>query len=650
MRATHFRRPFDHTMRLFCCTTALFVGGVLSAASVFADPPARIGRIGYLQGDVSFYADRAEGWQPARLNFPVTGKNSIWTNGAGRAEVRIGATALRIERDTVLDFAVVDDNATQLFLQRGTVNVRLRSSPAGLEPGETGGDTFRVETNQGPVLLRADGRYRIDVSPDGAETNVMVFTGSARYDRRGAMLDVENGKSLTVRVANDAASYLFGAASESPLDRWAEARDSRWDETHQRYSRERQVSPHMTGYEDLDTFGNWVEDGEYGRLWTPRVVVAGWAPYRYGSWAHVQPWGWTWIDEAPWGFAPFHYGRWVQRHTRWYWWPGVYRHRPVYAPALVGWHGHGNLNISISTGRGAIGWFPLAPREHYIPQYTGNTTYIRNINNITNNVTVINRPARFANQERGSTVVGNNVMVNGEAVWRTARIDTGHGRMTKPAIDTTQTTATLTPPGAPVINQPVRNKPAMVPAPFPVENGGERPRRSVLPDTPGGARNTGLSSTLDSDRQTALPGEAPQPRHANLKPAQLVPAPAQQQETNTPPPFVRPVKPRPVAAPPAPAGPPNGAAVAPGESVAPADRQRSARPQRPNEQYVEGPVRTKERGEHGTRQGQTPSESPGAKEHRTKQPVAEGTQRQPAGGKDAPLAGTGESNVKHLRQ
>jgi hypothetical protein len=25
----------------------------------------------------------------------------------------------------------------------------------------------------------------------------------------------------------------------------------------------------------------------------------------------MSPWGWTWVDNAPWGFAPFHYGRWV---------------------------------------------------------------------------------------------------------------------------------------------------------------------------------------------------------------------------------------------------------------------------------------------------------------------------------------------------
>jgi len=36
-----------------------------------------------------------------------------------------------------------------------------------------------------------------------------------------------------------------------------------------------------------------------------------WAPYRYGRWEYIAPWGYTWVDEEPWGFAPFHYGRWV---------------------------------------------------------------------------------------------------------------------------------------------------------------------------------------------------------------------------------------------------------------------------------------------------------------------------------------------------
>jgi hypothetical protein len=74
-------------------------------------------------------------------------------------------------------------------------------------------------------------------------------------------------------------------------------------------------------------------------VWTPSTVRSDWAPYRYGRWAWVRPWGWTWVDDAPWGFAPFHYGRWVSWRGRWGWVPGSYVARPVFAPALVAWLG-----------------------------------------------------------------------------------------------------------------------------------------------------------------------------------------------------------------------------------------------------------------------------------------------------------------------
>jgi hypothetical protein len=28
-------------------------------------------------------------------------------------------------------------------------------------------------------------------------------------------------------------------------------------------------------------------------------------------WRWVMPWGWSWVDDAAWGFAPSHYGRWA---------------------------------------------------------------------------------------------------------------------------------------------------------------------------------------------------------------------------------------------------------------------------------------------------------------------------------------------------
>src|SRR6266849_2839587 len=90
------------------------------------------------------------------------------------------------------------------------------------------------------------------------------------------------------------------------------------------------------------------DEPSYGAVWYPQAVPADWAPSRYGHWRWVEPWGWTWIDDQPWGFAPFHYGRWAYIGNRWGWTPGVIVARPVYAPALVAFIGGANWSLSLS--------------------------------------------------------------------------------------------------------------------------------------------------------------------------------------------------------------------------------------------------------------------------------------------------------------
>ncbi|MGI8746549.1 MAG: DUF6600 domain-containing protein [Bryobacteraceae bacterium] len=111
---------------------------------------------------------------------------------------------------------------------------------------------------------------------------------------------------------------------------------------------------------------------------------------RYGHWAWIEPWGWTWVDDAPWGFAPFHYGRWAVIGGGWGWIPGPARVRPVYAPALVAWVGgpRFNLSISVGGGGGGVAWFPLGPREVYVPGYRASPAYINRVN--TTNTTINN--------------------------------------------------------------------------------------------------------------------------------------------------------------------------------------------------------------------------------------------------------------------
>ena len=133
------------------------------------------------------------------------------------------------------------------------------------------------------------------------------------------------------------------------------------------------------------------------------AVPVGWAPYRYGQWRWVRPWGWTWVDQSPWGYAPFHYGRWVTIGSRWCWWPGGYYARPVWAPALVGFVGGSNLSVSVGFGGPVVGWYPLAPWHRYRPHYAHNNTYVTIINQ-----TIINNPPRGVPPHRnheGATMV-----------------------------------------------------------------------------------------------------------------------------------------------------------------------------------------------------------------------------------------------------
>lgn len=150
----------------------------------------------------------------------------------------------------------------------------------------------------------------------------------------------------------------------------------------------------MTGYEDLDDSGDWSYAGGYGPVWYPTAIPAGWAPYRFGHWIWVAPWGWTWVDDARWGFAPFHYGRWSLIGGRWGWVPGPVAVHPVYAPALVAFVGGGGFNLSI--GGGGVAWFPLAPGEVFVPAYHVSHMYVTQVN-VTNTVVNVTRVTNVYN-------------------------------------------------------------------------------------------------------------------------------------------------------------------------------------------------------------------------------------------------------------
>jgi hypothetical protein len=385
------------SLRLSLIAGFVFGGATLAMAD--DDPPSRVGRLSYTEGTVSFHTADDTDWVPATVNYPVTAGASFWADANSRAEIQIGPNEVRMDQQTELDIVRLDDDATQLHIGQGAVNLHVIAVPT---------HGLSVLTARGQVDVMTPGIYHIDGGmPNGDappdQIGLAVLQGQARFDGTHSAVTLEQGGGAN--FGGTPINAVLVDAQSTPIDDWAASREAAAAASQSA----RFVPPEMTGYQDLDRNGQWAPTPQYGNVWYPTTVAADWAPYHNGHWAFVAPWGWTWIDDAPWGFAPFHYGRWVQVDGRWGWAPvvpGVAVARPVYAPALVAFIGGGGFGVSLSVGPvAAVGWVPLAPFEPFHPWYHTSPAYVRNVNVMNVNKTVINNV----------TVVNNNITVNNYA-------------------------------------------------------------------------------------------------------------------------------------------------------------------------------------------------------------------------------------------
>jgi hypothetical protein len=393
-------------LRSFFLLAAILAVAILPAA-LWADPPSRVGRLNLIEGDVSFRPAGSDEWTPATLNYPLTTEDQLWTEAGARAEAHMGQAAVRLAPETDLSVLLLDDQTIQLQLAQGSLDVRLR----GLEPGEL----FQVLTPEASVTLRQPGSYRIDSLQ---ATDIIVRSGEAELGVEGSSVRVSANQFAVVTDAASGSFQLRSAPAPDEWEAWCLARDRDED----RYASSDHVPHAVVGYEDLEEYGTWVALPEYGECWRPLKVHAGWAPYRFGRWAWVAPWGWTWIDDEAWGFAPFHYGRWAHHSGAWYWVPGTFGPRPVYAPALVVFLGGDDWGVSFGLG-GGVGWFPLAPREIYVPPYRAGRGYIHNLNiTYVKNVDIDHVDVRHAHY-RNRDVAGAVTVVPHQAFVRAQRMD-----------------------------------------------------------------------------------------------------------------------------------------------------------------------------------------------------------------------------------
>lgn len=495
------------------------------------DPPGRVARLSYKVGPVSLKPAGTDSWVAAELNRPLTTGDQVWTDGNARAELDLGHAFVRLDSQSSLSILNLDDRGVQISLTEGTAQVRLRRLDED--------DEFEVDTPQAAFTLLRTGDYRFAAQNSGAETTTTVRAGQVEVAAPGQTFSIRAQQRARITGVETVSYEISPTPPLDGFDDFCQTRDRR----EQRAEALKNVSPHVIGWEDLDEHGSWRAYPVWGPVWFPRTVAVGWVPYRFGHWVWIAPWGWTWIDDSPWGFAPFHYGRWVFVDGFWGWVPGPVRTRAVYAPALVVFAGGGpgfRYYFGIGAGLG-VAWFPLGPREVYIPPYRTSRVYVTNIN-ISH--TVVTNPAniwrtdvarqRYVNRNvAGSfTAVPEDVFVRGRAVSPAAvRVSPAEARTARvggssPPVAPDRRSLTSEP--VPTAPQPpdgvsrrqttVRRTPAPEPVPF------ER-QRPTLERDPGRPPDPGRIEEL---RPTGAQPTPPRRQIERAQPTAPLPPPVQQ--------------------------------------------------------------------------------------------------------------------------
>jgi hypothetical protein len=203
------------------------------------DPPGRVGRVTEGQGQSWFYDTEAGEWVSLERNRPLTTGDRIAVDAAGRLELRIGSTAVRLAGGSELEISRLDDDRIDLFLHSGSAAVRVRSAEVARE--------VEMATVQGRFSPRGAAHFRVDHRDDSSVAT--AWSGELQFEGDDSTLTIPTGRSAELwrEGAKNATHYAWGEPLRDDFADWA-ARANREDD---RLAAPGYVSPEMTGWEDL---------------------------------------------------------------------------------------------------------------------------------------------------------------------------------------------------------------------------------------------------------------------------------------------------------------------------------------------------------------------------------------------------------------
>lgn len=287
----------------------------------------RVGRVAGISGPAQLWDAQDRQWTPLHLNRVISQGDRIRSEAQARVEIQVGSLGLWIGPASDVEVLRLDTQAAQLRLNQGHLVVRVQTSEWAA--------ALQLVTGEAAAQPLAPGLYRLDRDTvSGGRSAAATLRGLLGVQANDSRLQVAAGQRLEVMGAQAGGGLRNTVLLNDAFAAWVHARDqvpegpvpaaaAPWRE--------------LTGLEALETHGRWERHPDEGWIWAPQAVRPGWEPFRDGRWVWSYPWGWTWLDDAPWGFAPSHFGRWIQWNSRWVWVPGVVRSRhlpPAVMPAL----------------------------------------------------------------------------------------------------------------------------------------------------------------------------------------------------------------------------------------------------------------------------------------------------------------------------
>ena len=294
----------------------------------------------------SVLTDNGDSGSDVGPNTPIYPGDTLLTGHDQRGEVELGDGSLvRFDRGSELTFlsmpspyAEIQDNT---ILQLSTGAIRILT----LTDFDGDGEEFRIDTPTASIYVLDAGDLRIEVNANGV-TDVTSRRGVAELVGTDGAVIVRAGTRSTVRHASrPTRPEPFNTFVSDSFDRWVDERDDFY-QSRDRYagnsgdgaydSLPDEVRPY---YRELSSQGGWRHTADYGWVWSPHDVPAGWRPYRLGRWDY-GPGGYFWVSSEPWGWAPYRYGRWNWvSGFGWSWCPGR-----VFGGAWVAWS-WGNVHV-----------------------------------------------------------------------------------------------------------------------------------------------------------------------------------------------------------------------------------------------------------------------------------------------------------------